>query len=96
MGLHQRPAHGDGEGALAQALRRATRGFVELVGLEPEGVSAAERTKDGWRVCLEVTEMERIPPSTSVMGTYEVTADEGGEITGIRRVRRYHRSQTEG
>lgn len=87
---------GNRRGAMGAALRRTTREFVELVGLEPESVTAVDRVDGGWRFRLEVEEMERIPPTTSVLASYEVTADRKGEILGFRRVRRYLRSQTEG
>jgi hypothetical protein len=44
---------------------------------------------------MEALGLERIPPTTSVLASYEVHADRKGELLGFRRVRRYHRNQTE-
>ena len=92
---HKPPRQSDGQRrvALSQVLRAATSDFAELVGKPPEGVSGVERTDDGWLVSVEVTELERIPPSTSVMATYEMDVDADGEVQSYRRVRRYYRSQ---
>ena len=45
----------------------------------------------GWRVAVEVLELERIPSTTDVMATYEVRLDDEGELQGYRRVHRYLR-----
>jgi hypothetical protein len=62
-----------------------------LTGKAPESVTALERSEDGWRVGVEVLELERIPSTTDVMATYEVSLDEQGELQGYRRVHRYLR-----
>jgi hypothetical protein len=73
---------------LAGAAREAVQ---ELTGRTPESVTALERSDDGWRVAVEVLELERIPSTTDVMATYEVSLDEQGELQGYRRVHRYLR-----
>jgi hypothetical protein len=78
---------------IGQALRAATQEFAELVGRPPNGVSGVQRTETGWRISVEVTELERVPASTSVIATYEVTVDRNGAIEGYRRLRRYHPGQ---
>lgn len=80
--------------AMAQALQQATQEFISLVGVEPESLSGVEPTDGGWRFWIEVEELARVPPSTSVMASYEVTTDGGGGISGFRKARRYLRSQT--
>lgn len=75
----------------------ARRAIAELMGRDPEAVSGVQRgDDDGWLVTIEFVELERIPQSTDVMATYEVELDDGGELTGYRRTRRYVRSQAEG
>jgi hypothetical protein len=51
--------------------------------------------KDGsaWTVTVEVVELARIPNTTDVLGSYQVTLDREGEVTAARRIRRYYRSQ---
>ena len=88
-------AHEGHEPAMAEALQHATQEFIRLVGVEPESLSGVEADKSGWKFWLEVEELPRIPPSTSVMASYEVTTNGDGRITGFRKARRYIRSQTQ-
>lgn len=75
---------------------RGKRHLREMTGYTPETVSGLERVGDGWRLTLEVVELSRIPPSTDVLGTYQLDLTEDGELAGYRRSARYHRSQAEG
>jgi hypothetical protein len=52
-----------------------------------------ERDDDGWKVTVQVVELERIPNSTDVLGSYEVIVDDDGEVTGYWRTHRFYRSQ---
>lgn len=67
----------------------------ELVGCPAEGITGVRKDGEGWVVTAEVLELERIPETTDVMGSYEVTVDDDGALTGYRRVRRYLRAQVE-
>lgn len=93
---------GDGTGQPPQklsAVELADRGkqhLQEMTGHTPETVSGLERQGDGWRLTLEVVEMSRIPPSTDVLGTYELDLTGDGELTGYRRSSRYYRNQAQG
>ena len=73
----------------------AAQQLVELTGREVEGITALERTDDGWVVEVDVLEVRRIPDTTDVLATYELTLDEDGEIDGYRRLRRYVRGTPE-
>jgi hypothetical protein len=75
--------------------RAAVEQLAELTGQKVEGLSGVHRNDDGWLVTAEVLELRRIPETTDVLATYEVSMDEDGSVTGYRRVRRYTRSQTE-
>ena len=63
----------------------------ELVG-DVDGVSGVDRDDDGWSVTVEVVEVERIPPTTDVIASYELRLDSEGELVSYRRKARYHRS----
>jgi hypothetical protein len=76
-----------------QLVRDAAAQLTELTGRAPDTVSGLERDGDGWRLQIEVVELERIPESTSVMASYEMTIDEAGNLLGYRRTRRYFRNQ---
>ncbi len=75
--------------------RAAVEQLAELTGQKVEGLSGVHRNDEGWVVTAEVLELRRIPETTDVLATYEVTLDDDGSVTGYRRVRRYTRSQTE-
>ena len=64
-----------------------------LTGRPVDSVSAVRRSDDGWTLTLEMVELERIPASTSVLGSYEVVVDLEGAVIGYHRVRRYYRNQ---
>ncbi|MEJ8633322.1 gas vesicle protein [Streptomyces sp. NPDC006475] len=76
-------------------LRQACAQLTELTGREAESVSSFERTEDGWKLEVEVLEMERVPTTTSLLATYQVTLDEQGELSGYRRIRRYERGRAD-
>jgi len=58
-------------------------------------VSGLERADDGYRISFELIEVERIPASTNLMGTYEVLTNGAGEVVEFVRVSRYHRNQAD-
>jgi hypothetical protein len=79
-----------------EAIERVRRDLPQLLGRPVESVLGLQRTDDdGWTVTVQVVELSRIPSTTDVLGSYEVTLDEGGELLGYRRDRRYHRNQTD-
>jgi Gas vesicle synthesis protein GvpO len=80
----------------AEVARRARGQMEELTSQPVEGVRAVRRDDDGgWEVIVDVLELERIPSSTDVLGSYALLLDEQGEVREYRRVRRYHRNQVE-
>ena len=85
----------NGRVGAADVVRRAKEQMEELNGRPVEGVLGLARQDGNWVVTLEVVELRRIPDSTDVLGSYEVTLDEKGELEEYRRTRRYHRSQVE-
>jgi hypothetical protein len=81
-----------------QLLGRAREQMEELFGKPVEAVSGFEQAngdRKGWTVTLELLELERIPDTTSLLGTYEATLDADGNLLGAHRVRRYPRNQTD-
>ncbi|MEU6981152.1 MULTISPECIES: gas vesicle protein [unclassified Streptomyces] len=79
------------QGGAAAALRAAADQLSELLGRRPEAVSSLKPTEDGWEAVVEVVELERIPDTTSVMGSYRVELDEAGDLISYERIRRYSR-----
>jgi hypothetical protein len=76
-------------------LRKAAEQLAQLTGRTPDTVSAIERVDDGWRLEVELVELERIPSTTNVLATYEVDVDGRGDVVGYRRLRRYFRNAAE-
>ena len=79
--------------SMRDVVQAARDEIAELVGRPAEAVSAVERTEDGWVVTVEVVELERVPPTTSVLASYEVEFDHSGEVESFNRLRRYYRNQ---
>lgn len=79
---------------LPSVVRDAVRQFSELSGQAPEQVSGVRASDDGWSVLVEVLDVERVPPTTSVMSTYRIDVDGDAKLTGYERLRRYSRSAT--
>jgi Gas vesicle synthesis protein GvpO len=78
------------------AVLRVRRDLPPLLGRRIESVVGFEKTEgDGWCVTVQVVELSRIPHTTDVIGDYAVTLDDGGEVVGYRRTRRYHRNQAD-
>ena len=68
----------------------------ELTGLRAESVTGLNRVGDDrWVVTVEMLELSRIPSTMDVLGTFEVTLSEEGELLGFRRLGRHRRSGTE-
>jgi hypothetical protein len=83
-----------------QLIGRARQQMEELFGKPVEAVSGFEQSNGdggdkGWTVTLELLELERIPDTTSLLGTYEATFDGDGNLLGAHRVRRYPRNQSD-
>ena len=69
----------------------ASQHLLELTGKTSEGVIGLEKTDDGWKVEVEVLELRRVPSTTDILATYEVSVDGNGDLIGYRRLHRYVR-----
>ncbi len=76
-----------------QLARMAARQLEQISGRPVNGVTGLERADEGWRVGVDVVEIARIPPSTDVLGSYEVVVDDDGDLLRYERIRRYIRGQ---
>jgi hypothetical protein len=75
---------------------QARRQVSAMTGLQSGTVTGLDRAGDDrWVVTVEVVELERIPNTMDVMGTFEVTLSEDGEIVRLLRSGRRRRSQTD-
>jgi Gas vesicle synthesis protein GvpO len=79
-----------------EAIERVRAELPELLGLRVDSILGLEPADSkGWTVTAQVIELSRIPHSTDVLGAYEVTLDDQGELIGARRRRRYYRNQAD-
>jgi hypothetical protein len=80
----------------ARDLTLAARETVQdLTGYPPEAVSGLQWDGESWLVTVDVLELERIPSTTDVLGTYVVQLDDKGNLMGYKRTRRFVRGQAE-
>ncbi|MCX8206338.1 MAG: gas vesicle protein [Methanothrix sp.] len=80
---------------LKDMLRIARTSAEELLGKRFESISSISKTEGGWIVNVEVLERRAIPDTQDIIGRYEMTFDENGEITGYRRMELRHRGSLE-
>jgi hypothetical protein len=76
-----------------EVVRDAVEQVQELIGRPVEAVTGMEKDGSEWNVTVEVVELSRIPNTTDVLGSYQVTLDKDGEVTSAKRTRRYYRSE---
>jgi hypothetical protein len=96
-GSKGRSSSGSGNSGNRRSPREIAIGAVEqmqeLIGRPVESITGMEKDGKEWTVTIEVLELERVPTTTDVLGKYEVTLDENGELTGAQRTRRYPRAE---
>jgi hypothetical protein len=71
--------------------RKAREQLKDLTGLAADTISSMVKVGEGWEVSIEMLEMRRIPDSTDILGTYQVSLDADGGLITYRRTRRYRR-----
>ena len=79
----------------AEVIQRARQQLEEMMGRPVEAVLGLERDDEGWIVTVQVVELERIPSSTDVLGSYDIEVDGDGVVVGYRRTRRYYRNRAD-
>ena len=79
-----------------ELIRTAKATIAEVTGFKPENVTGLERDQDGnWIITVEVLELQRVPNTQDVLGTYEIGIDSNGELQGLKRTRRYPRGASQ-
>jgi hypothetical protein len=94
-GADHRGRRGVPAGEASEVVAEARRELKELLGTEPERVSAFQRSDHGWTVMLEVVDLRRVPDSTDVLSSYEVILDDDRNLVSVAQKRRYRRSQVD-
>lgn len=80
---------------MTSVIATAKAELAELTGRSVGTATAVHRAEDQWRLTLEVVELERIPASTNIIGSYDVRADREGHLLEYNRTHRYHRNQAD-
>lgn len=77
------------EGTRAISLREAVGNAIEqltlLLHLEVSSVVGARKSEDGWQLTIELIERKAVPDTQDLLGTYEVSLDNYGELMGYER-----------
>ena len=57
---------------LTQIAERAKVQLAKATNLEPLIVSGGDKDADGWRLTVEMLELDRIPEAQGIVGAYDV------------------------
>ena len=97
--MAQRRGSGSSNGKVLtglEAVRRAREQIEELLGRQTDTVSSFTSDEDdNWVVTVEVVELERVPPTTNLLASYEAHLDKDGNLVELKRLRRYARNQAD-
>ncbi|WP_224270102.1 gas vesicle protein [Haloprofundus salinisoli] len=86
----------NGETADIMSVKDSVRDVAtELIGHELDGVTELRRVDSGWEGIVEVIERPSVPDTQDILGAYEIQLNDGGTVTGYRRVDRYRRADTD-
>ncbi len=78
---------------MSRVIRETRETLQQLTGRPVDSVTSVRRDGDGWVLEVELVELQRVPASTSVLGSYRVTVDSDGEVVEYERTHRYYRNQ---
>lgn len=71
--------------SIAALAERAKQELSSITGYRPAAVVGSFRDAEGWHLLVDLVEMARLPESTDLLGTYEVTVDEAGNLLKFER-----------
>ena len=69
----------------SEVTRVAEKELAGLTKLEPSGVKGVSKDEEGWHVKVEMIEKKSIPDGMDLLGLYEVTLDEEGNVLKFER-----------
>jgi hypothetical protein len=70
---------------LREAINGVTQQLPFILGMEASRVVAAAKSEDGWHITIELIERKAVPDTQDLIGTYEVSLDEEGELLSYER-----------
>ncbi len=78
-----------------ELIQKAREQLGDMTGLELGSTLSAVKDDEGvWRVALEAVEKKSLPDSQDILATYEVSLDDGGNVTDFSRTRMRKRGDT--
>jgi hypothetical protein len=80
---------------LTQIAERAKAQLAMATNLEPLIVSGADKDADGWRLTVEMIELDRIPEAQGIVGAYDVRLSADGDLVTWHRIGMRRRDDTE-
>jgi hypothetical protein len=83
----------DGRLSAAELSQAALLTVGQLTGYRPEAVTGLVWDGELWQVTVDAHELERVPNTSDVIGSYVVQLDEKGTLRGYRRTGRFQRAQ---
>ena len=79
----------------AQEIIAKARGHIATMGKKSdEGVTSLSKREDGWTVCIEVVERKGIPDTMDILGLYEISLTNEGDLLGVERKKLRKRGDT--
>ena len=76
-------------------MERAKRDLTEITNLKVSNVVEVFKYDTGWRLGIELIERKAIPDTQDLLGMYEVTLNDAGDIVTYERKRVRRRMDTE-
>ncbi|MGF1500985.1 MAG: gas vesicle protein GvpO [Paracoccaceae bacterium] len=80
---------------LMDVVARARTTVAFLTELPVDAVAACSRTPEGWRLVIDVLEAKARSGENDLLASFAISLTTDGDITGIERIRRYHREEAE-
>lgn len=78
-----------------EIMERTKEEITGLTNLELSGIIGYFWKEDGWHVEVELIEKKAVPDTQDLLGVYEVTLDDKGNVLGFERRRVRRRSDVE-
>ena len=75
-------------------VKKAQEEFIRLGKTRTDGVTGLSRRDEGWIVSIEALERKAIPDTMDVLGLYEISLDNEGNLLGFERKKLRKRGET--
>ena len=78
-----------------QEIIKKAYGHIATMGKKSdEGVTSLSKREDGWAVCIEVLERKGIPDTMDILGLYEMSLNNEGDLLSVERKKLRKRGDT--